>query len=320
MNFDAATGWLVGRPHRGLEAMFVMMNSARLLVAMQGLAHLDAATQNAQAYAGERRQSRAPVRPSGEAETADAIVHHPAVRRVLLDQRALVAGLRVLAYDAAMLLDRADHDGEAAARRAAAEEVALLTPVLKAFATAQGHAGATACLQVFGGYGYLADYGIEQTVRDSRIAMIYEGTNELQAIDLLLRKVLADDGRRMAALCTKLRADAARGSEACASLVREALDWQERATAHIVAAAPGDAELPFRVADDYLHATAYTLLASAWGRIDAAASRAGDPVHREQRMLAMHGLRWVLPRALAHRALVERGIAQPLGTLAPRIG
>ncbi|MBP8204539.1 MAG: acyl-CoA dehydrogenase family protein, partial [Giesbergeria sp.] len=180
MRFDDATGWLVGEPHKGLNAMFVMMNSARLHVGLQGIGLLEAAWQKASAYAQERRQMRAP----GATEPVSLIHDHPAIRRILHTQRAWIDGGRVLAYHTALQLDVAKHHPDASERASAQRWCALVTPVLKAALTDQGFQGASACLQVFGGHGYVREWGVEQIVRDARVSMIYEGTNEIQAIDL----------------------------------------------------------------------------------------------------------------------------------------
>jgi alkylation response protein AidB-like acyl-CoA dehydrogenase len=290
MSFDGATGWLIGQPHRGLAAMFVMMNAARLHVAMQGLGHLEIAQQNAHRYARERVQGR-----------GKAIAEHPAMRRTLWSQRALAEGERVIAYWTAMLLDEAHHHPDAARRAQADAFVGLLTPVAKAFFTECGHRGADEALQVWGGYGFVHDTGIEQTVRDSRIAMIYEGTNEIQAIDLLQRKVLDDGGARLGALLARLEADAAAAGPGIADFV-EALRVQNAAaraaTAALVAGARDDAEWPLRVADDYLRGIGFVLLAWAWMmRAAAAAPKAGDAWYGDTLRAARFGVQWLLPEA-----------------------
>jgi len=302
MRFEAATGWLVGEPHRGLPAMFVMMNAARLLVGMQGLGHLEMASQNARRYARERVQSRAPARPEGQAAgAADPIALHPAVRRILWTLQALVEGQRAVAYRAAQLLDEAAHHPEAARRERAQELAALLTPVLKAFCTENGHYGADAALQVWGGHGFVRDHGIEQSVRDSRVAMIYEGSNEIQAIDLLLRKVLDDGGRRLALLLEELEREAALCGE-CASAAGFGGALREHAAALAAAAdalAAGrgrDPEWPYRVADDFLRATGLVLMAWAWARIArVAAGRADDAWYEAKLAAARFGLQWLAP-------------------------
>ena len=280
MRFEAATGWLVGEPHRGLAAMFVMMNAARLNVGLQGLGHLEAARQNARAYARERVQ--------GRGATLDT---HPAVRRVLWRLHALAEGLRVIAYHGALRLDEAHHHPDAAVRARAEAEAGLLTPVIKAFFTDAGHRGADDALQVWGGYGYVHEYGIEQTVRDSRIAMIYEGANEIQAIDLLQRKVLDDGGATLAALLEALAADAAAEEAAdeagaatgagagagdaavFAVALRAQIATAREATAALLAGRAADPTWALRVADDYLHGLAHVLLAWAWLRSARAARR-----------------------------------------------
>ena len=206
MRFDEATAWIVGEPGKGLNAMFVMMNAARLHVGLQGIGLLDAAWQKADAYAKERRQMRAPG-GSSRAGEADLIEAHPAVRRILDAQRAWIDAGRVLAYRTALELDIQQHHADAARRDGASRWCALVTPVLKAAWTDQAFHGASACLQVLGGHGYVREWGIEQIVRDARVAMIYEGTNEMQAIDLLLRKTLPDGGAALQALLEGLGAE-----------------------------------------------------------------------------------------------------------------
>jgi alkylation response protein AidB-like acyl-CoA dehydrogenase len=290
MDFDRATGWLIGQPHRGLAAMFVMMNSARLHVAMQGLGHLEAAQQNAVAYARERIQGR-----------GKAIAEHPAMRRTLWGLRALAEGQRVIAYWTAMLLDEAHHHPETARRAQAESFVGLLTPLAKAFFTDNGHHGADEALQVWGGYGFVHDYGIEQTVRDSRIAMIYEGTNQIQAIDLLQRKVLDDGGARLGTLLDRLLADADMAAPALtefADALCAEVAAARAATAALVNGARHDAEWPLRAADDYLRGIGLTLLAWAWLKRAAAAwPKTGDAWHDDTLRAARFGVQWLLPEA-----------------------
>ena len=270
--FDGAQGWLIGEVNRGLAAMFVMMNSARLHVGLQGLGHVEAAWQNAHDYASQRQQMRAPLRPVGvAAEAADPIRYHPAMRRVLLELRATSEGLRAIGYWAAHLLDQAEHHPEPLMRQQAERLAQLLTPIIKAFFTEQGFRQASNALQVFGGYGYVAEFAIEQTLRDSRIAMIYEGSNEIQANDLLLRKVLGDQGQAFGLLLAQLYAEAGEGAavaecagfagqlaslgQALEVLVGEVCEW-----------ALEDAEYPYRAAGDFLQLCGLSLLALAWAR------------------------------------------------------
>ncbi|VTU40421.1 Acyl-CoA dehydrogenase [Variovorax sp. PBS-H4] len=272
MRFDEATGWLIGEPNRGLAAMFVMMNAARLHVALQGIGLLDAAWQKADAYARERRQMRAPgpAPASRGAEAADLIVEHPAVRRILETQRAWIDGARLLAYRSALQLDIARHDADPARRERAERWCALITPVLKAACTQQAFEGASACLQVFGGHGYVREWGIEQVVRDARVTMIYEGTNEIQAIDLVVRKLLPDGGTGMANLLIELRDELDAAREFDAEVQRRFAQLRYLGTT-IALAAQRDPALPHEVADDYLRVVALSLLAWAWARIGHAA-------------------------------------------------
>lgn len=197
MNLDGARGWLVGEPNKGLNAMFVMMNAARLGVGMQGLGLTEVAYQNSLAYAKERLQMRALTGPKAPEKPADPIIVHPDVRRMLLTQKAYAEGGRAFSYWTAMQIDRELSHPDAAVRKEAGDLVALLTPVIKAFLTDNAFAATNEGMQVLGGHGYIAEWGMEQYVRDARINMIYEGTNTIQALDLLGRKILGDMGARM---------------------------------------------------------------------------------------------------------------------------
>lgn len=306
MRFERAEGWLLGQPHAGLSAMFLMMNAARLHVAMQGLGHLDAATQKAVAYARERVQLRAPKRPP-EAPAgaigggADLIEWHPAMRRILLTLQAQSEGARVLAYWIGVLLDESEQHPDEARRKRSGDLVALLTPVAKAFLTDLGHRGADDALGVFGGYGYVHEYGIEQHVRDSRIALIYEGTNEIQAIDLVMRKLL-DSPRRSDALLAEIEAESAACAADGLTLEADALTAQaatlRQALQALQAARAEDPEAPLRVADDVLQGLGHTMLAWAWARTSRCAPRHPNSSQRERkREVARFGLQWLLPAA-----------------------
>lgn len=324
MRYDDATGWLVGQANRGLAAMFVMMNAARLHVGLQGLGHLEVATQNALRYAHERLQMRAVQVTAkgapGAAATADPIIRHPAMRRTLLVLQATTLGLRVVAYYCAMLLDEADHHSDSARRDQATRFAALLTPVVKAFATRRGFDGTSAALQVWGGYGYVREYGIEQCVRDSRIPLIYEGTNEVQAIDLLMRKVLADGGETLEELLAVLdeevcRCDAEPGTRAFASALREQCTRLREATAAALAPAGDDLEWPLRIADDFLAGFGHVLLAWAWARTARAAARTGGAEGAADRamQIARFGIDWLLPEAHCHwQRTTNRDAALPI--------
>ena len=296
MRFDEAVSSIVGEPGKGLGAMFVMMNAARLHVALQGIGLLDAAWQKADAYAQERRQMRAPGKGKSAAE-ADFIAEHPAMRRILDTQRAWVDAGRVLAYRTALELDLIKHSPDADTQAAAQRWCALVTPVMKSVFTHQAFHGGSDCLQVFGGHGYVREWGIEQIVRDARVAMIYEGTNEIQAIDLLVRKVLADGGTGMNALLDSIAADLPAGAKASkAHTPAQARVQTLRAiTQQIVQAAPKDAALAYRVADDYLRAVALVLMDWAWLRIEAGVQADTPNADTRWRAPAQALRSWVLP-------------------------
>jgi alkylation response protein AidB-like acyl-CoA dehydrogenase len=197
MNLDGATGWLVGQPHRGLAAMFVMMNAARLGVGNQGLGLTEVAYQNAVAYAKDRIQMRSLSGPKHPDKPADTIIVHPDVRKMLLTARAYAEGGRALAIFVALLIDKELSTDDEDERKHCADLVALLTPICKAFMTDNAWIATSHCMQVFGGHGYIQQSGMEQYVRDARINMIYEGTNTIQSLDLLGRKVLGDNGAKL---------------------------------------------------------------------------------------------------------------------------
>lgn len=191
---EGAVGTLVGEPNKGLQAMFVMMNAARLGVGNQSLGLTEVAFQNALAYAKDRIQMRSLSGPKAKDKPADPIIVHPDVRKMLLTAKAYAEGGRALATYCALLLDKELHHPDEKVRKECAEMVALLTPIVKAFITDNGWTSTSACMQVFGGHGYIKEWGMEQFVRDARINMIYEGTNTVQSLDLLGRKILSNNG------------------------------------------------------------------------------------------------------------------------------
>ncbi|GAB5098180.1 acyl-CoA dehydrogenase C-terminal domain-containing protein [Caballeronia sp. TF1N1] len=197
INLDGAKGWLVGEESKGLNAMFVMMNAARLGVGMQGLGLTEVAYQNSLVYAKERLQMRSLTGPKAPEKAADPIIVHPDVRRMLLTQKAYAEAGRAFAYWAALNIDKELSHADEAARREAADFVALLTPVIKAFLTDNAFEGTNMAMQIYGGHGFISEWGMEQYVRDARINMIYEGTNSIQALDLLGRKILGDMGAKL---------------------------------------------------------------------------------------------------------------------------
>ncbi len=307
LRYEGATGWLVGQANRGLAAMFLMMNSARLHVGLQGLGHQEMATQNAVRYALERVQMKAPI------------AQHPAMRHTLLRLQALTEAQRVIAYRAALALDEAAHHPDAAHRAQQGTLAALLTPVVKALLTDQGFQAASSALQVLGGYGYVAEYGIEQTLRDSRIAMVYEGTNEIQAIDLLQRKVLADGGAALNALLQDLRQEAERcaaegGLDDFATALRSACEATATITQALAAGVAADAQWPLRAAGDYLMGFSHTLLAWAFAASARAACAEPDADWARAKTERMrYGAQWLLPQAAVHwQRVAEQAACLPM--------
>jgi alkylation response protein AidB-like acyl-CoA dehydrogenase len=267
MNFDGARGWLVGDAHKGMRAMFTMMNGARLGVGMQGLGLAEVSYQNAVAYAKERLQGRSAhgaVLPNAD---ADPIIVHPDVRRMLMTMKAYIEGMRALAYWVGMLIDVEEKDPDPVHREEAVDLVALMTPVIKAYCTDVGFEVTNLALQCFGGHGYIREYGMEQFVRDARIAQIYEGTNGVQAMDLLGRKVPDGNGRmvkRFVALVERdLSANADRAEcHVLVERVRGALQLLLHSTETVMTRAAQNADEIGAAAADYLRM--FGLVASGW--------------------------------------------------------
>ena len=299
MRFEDALAEIIGEPGKGLNAMFVMMNAARLHVAMQGIGLLDASWQKANAYAKERRQMRAPAskqRKAKSAAEADFIIEHPAIRRILDTQRSWVDGGRVLAYQTAIELDRIKHADKETADRSQ-RWCALVTPVMKAAFTHQAFHGGSDCLQVLGGHGYVREWGIEQIVRDARVAMIYEGTNEIQAIDLLVRKIMTDGGQSLNQLLDDMKAETQIETAEATQL--------RKLTQNILTATQLDPSVGHRVADDYLRAMALVLLQWAWQRIDANLDQDSPELKDRWQSPSKAFRQWVLPEFAMRSHIIE---------------
>lgn len=205
MNIDGAIGWMIGEPNKGLNAMFVMMNAARLGVGMQSLGLTEVAYQNALIYAKDRLQMRSLTGAKEASKPADPIIVHPDVRRMLLTAKAYAEGGRAFSSYVALQIDKELNHPDEAIRAEAVDEVALLTPIIKAFLTDNGWISTSEAMQVYGGHGFISEWGMEQYVRDSRINMIYEGTNTIQSLDLLGRKILLDNGNKLRKFGEKIR-------------------------------------------------------------------------------------------------------------------
>ena len=290
MDLDGAAGWLVGEPNKGLNAMFVMMNAARIGVGMQSLGLMEVAWQNSLDYAKERLQMRSLSGPKAPEKPADPIIVHPDVRRMLLTQKAYAEGSRAFAYWTALQADVATAHPDAEVRKDAEDMLALLTPVVKAFITDNGFACANLAMQVYGGHGYIREWGMEQYVRDARINMIYEGTNAIQALDLLGRKVLGDSGaklRKFGRLVTAL-IEAEGTNEEMAEFVNPLADLGqkvEKLTMEIGMKALGNADEVGAAAVDYLRVIGHLVLGYFWARMARIAldrADSGDPVYRSK--------------------------------------
>jgi hypothetical protein len=307
MNYDGATGWLVGERDKGLRAMFTMMNEARLGVGIQGLALSEVAAQNAAAYARERRQGRALGGPRDAAAPADPIIVHPDVRRMLAAIRGFNIAARALALSVALDADIALRSPDAAARAQAEDRVGLLTPVVKGVLTDRGFDNTVAAQQVFGGAGYITETGAEQFVRDARIAMIYEGTNGIQGLDLVGRKLARDGGRAITALFAEIGEFIAAhsGEEALAPFVgplKRGLDDLQGATVWFMANAMTKPENGAAGATDYMHLLGLVALGHMWGRIAAATLAKGGTATDSERNDLIFG------RAFMERTMPETAL------------
>jgi acyl-CoA dehydrogenase len=309
MNFDRATGWLVGEPDKGLRAMFTMMNEARLGVGLQGLALSEVAYQNAAAYARDRRQGRALSGPADPSASADPILVHPDIRRTLIAIKGFNIAARALALSTALAADIALRSPDAAERQQADDRLSLMTPVVKGVLTDRGFENTVAAQQVFGGHGYIAENGMEQFVRDARIAMLYEGANGIQALDLVGRKLAKDGGRAVSAFFKEV-ADfiAAHGDAALVPFVKplqKGLADLQGATMWFVGNALARPDNAGAGATDYMHLFGLVALGHMWARIAVTAQAkiaAGDPAAETLKADLLLG------RAFMERAMPETAL------------
>lgn len=317
LEFEQATGWLVGTPHRGLAAMFVMMNAARMLVGAQGVGIAEMVCQNAERYAEERLQMKAVARPSERKDLpADPIILHPPVRRLLATQRALVEGGRMMLYWSGLMLDLAERAQSPERREEYEQLLALVTPVVKSYLTEKGFKAASDALQVYGGYGVITETGVEQYLRDSRVTMIYEGTNEIQAIDLVVRKIIGDRGTRLEKLLREISSTVQ--SESKGLFERQAAQV-ERLVRDIggigrVLSAPASPtwELPHWIAQDMLQLLGHCIIGWLWLRSATTSleRRDDDPAFHDDRIAtASHYFTFVFPEAEASLAVVRQCLA-----------
>jgi alkylation response protein AidB-like acyl-CoA dehydrogenase len=292
LNFDDAEGFLIGEPHKGLRCMFTMMNGARLGVGMQGLALGETAYQSATAYAKERRSGKSLAKDVKNGDKADPIIVHPDVRNMLLTARAYNEGSRALAYWTALQLDISLKHPNAETRQDADELVQLMTPIIKAFFTDRGFEAANLAVQVHGGHGYIAEHGMEQLVRDARIAQLYEGANGIQALDLVGRKLSMKTGRLLRHFFHPAAAfvETHQESEALKDIVlpfAKALGKLQQATMVIAQKGLGDPEEAAAVATDYLKMFGLVAVGYMWVLMaEKAAAKAVDDNNEDARYYA----------------------------------
>ncbi len=277
MNFEEAKGWLIGEPHKGLQAMFVMMNSARLMVGLQGLGVAEAAYQVSLGFAKDRLQSRSLAGPQAPDKPADPIIVHPDVRRMLLRQKATIEGSRALAYFTALNLDIAHTAEDPAEREHADDMVQLLTPVVKAFLTDEGFFCANDGLQLMGGSGFTQDWPLEQLVRDARITRIYEGTNGIQALDLVGRKIGMNGGRALKRFFAMLDGFINDNPQAPhLPQLKAAIARLQKATMWLMQNGMSDREQAGSAATPYLRLFALTAVGYFWSRMALTAQQQLD--------------------------------------------
>jgi alkylation response protein AidB-like acyl-CoA dehydrogenase len=320
LNFDGAEGTLLGEPNKGLHLMFTFMNLARLGAALQGLAHAEIGFQKSVDYSRDRLQMRSLTGVKNPAGIADPIIVHPDVRRMLLTQKALTEGMRMLTYFIAKRVDIAQYATDVETQKTANDMLGLLTPIAKGFMTELGFESANLALQCFGGHGYIREWGLEQNVRDARIATLYEGTTGIQALDLLGRKIILSDGVTLKAFSSCLRSfcDEARSYEELVpyveSLTRLDDEWISL-TAAIGKRAVVNADEVGAASVDYLHYCGYILLAYLWARaakasLDVLAVGTNEPSFYQAKLeTARFYFERLLPRTRTLVATMNSGAA-----------
>jgi len=324
MNYDAATGWLLGEEHKGMRAMFTMMNEARLGVGLQGYAQAEVAYQNAVDYANDRLQGRAVTGAENPDGPADPLIVHPDIRRTLMDQKSFVEGARAFTYWGANLIDRAHRNDDATALGL----ISLLTPVIKGFLTDKGFEFATDAQQVYGGHGYIEEWGMSQFARDARIAMIYEGANGIQALDLVGRKLALDGGKHVMGFFDIVKSFL-KEHDGDESLKAGILDPLKAGSKDLQSAAmyfmqvggknPNDA---LAGSTDFMHLFGHVCLGLMWGRMAVAAKAALDggasdrDFYEAKLATARYYMARQMPATAMHRARIESG-SETVMALAP---
>jgi alkylation response protein AidB-like acyl-CoA dehydrogenase len=310
LNFDGAKGWLMAAPGKGVRAMFTMVNETRMTVGLQGIGIAEVAYQNAAAHAKERLQMRSLTGAKEAGKPADPLLVHPDVRQKLLTVRSLTEGARALAMWVGKEFDVSLREADPKRRAAAADFVALMIPVIKAFGTDMGFDAANAALQIFGGHGYIRDNGIEQLARDARVAQIYEGTNGIQALDLVMRKMVEDYGRLLRSFFHPVTAFLAeeKDNKALAeyrSSFTSAFNKLQMASLYLMTRSASNAEEAGTGAADYLRIFAYVAIGFMWLKMAKAASGGDTAFHEAKMKTADFYFSRILPRVHGHyRALI----------------
>lgn len=309
MNFDDAKGWMVGAENTGLSSMFIMMNYERVTMGLQGLGGSELAYQNAALYAVERAQGRSDTQIQSPEKPADAIIYHADVRRMLLNAKVNSEASRCFAMYVAKQLDTEKFSTDPEAAQVAAARVALLTPVAKAFLTDKGLEATIDCQQVFGGHGYVREWGMEQIVRDTRIAQIYEGANGIQALDLLGRKVARNDGKYITNFLGEIRdyINAMQADHGIKQATLEAADTMEELTKTVLANISTRKSEINGCAVDYMHAFGYLCYSYMFAMMVEAADGKEGEFYTNKAKLADYFVGRVLPRIDAHAQMVQAG-------------
>ncbi|MEH2511784.1 acyl-CoA dehydrogenase [Nitrobacteraceae bacterium AZCC 1564] len=317
LNFDNAVGWLVGEENKGMTAMFVMMNEARLGVGVQGLAQSEVAYQNAVAYAKERLQGRALTGPQAKDKPADPIIVHPDVRRTLMTIRAFNEAARALVVWTSLKSDVAHRSDDQKERQAADDHMGLMTPVIKGMLTDVGFANAVAAQQMFGGHGYIVETGVEQFVRDARIAMIYEGANGIQALDLVGRKLPKDGGRAITGFFNEVSSfvkehGANEAMKPYVAPLGASLQHLQQATMWLMQNAMAKPDNAGAASTDYLHLFGLVALAYMWARMakvtqDKIASAGEQPYLKSKLVTGKFFMERMLPETATRLARIQAG-------------
>jgi acyl-CoA dehydrogenase len=318
MNYDGATGYLVGEEHKGMRAMFTMMNAARLGVGIQGIGLSEVAYQNAVTYAKDRLQGRSLKGPQSPDKPADPIIVHPDVRRMLMNMKAFNEGARALAAWTGLRIDIAHKDPDEKTREAADDVVGLLTPVVKAFFTDIGFMNTVSAQQCYGGHGFIREWGMEQFVRDARISQLYEGANGVQAMDLVGRKLALNGGRAIRAYLAHVEATVKdnAGDEMLADFATalgESLGHLQEATMWLVQNGMADPENAGAAAMDYLYILGHVAMGAIWTEMAKVAKtalangHAGDAFYQNKLATGRYYMSRMMPDTASHLAKLKSG-------------